>query len=58
MSTGLPNTAKRAEATIQFFEERGREVVGVTIKGTEFKLDFAKPEKAQGHEVDLVDMSQ
>jgi len=47
--------AKKAEAAIRYFEERGREVVGVTIKGSEFKLDFARPEKPAVEDVDLVE---
>lgn len=54
----LPSAAKRAAETIRYFEDQGREVVGVTIKGTEFKLDFAEKTKATGSEVDLIDMSQ
>lgn len=50
----LPTAAKKAEAAIQFFEDQGREVVGVTIKGSEFKLDFARPD--EGADMDGVDL--
>jgi hypothetical protein len=53
-----PTTAKRAEATIRYFEELGRKVSGVTIKGAEFKIDFAGPPAADIPEADLVDMSK
>jgi len=58
MTANTPSAAKRAEAAIRFFEDAGREVVGVTIKGTEFKLDFARPEKDAVPSIDLVNMSQ
>ena len=54
----LPPVAKRVETTIRFFEENGREVVGVTIEGTKFHLDFAKPDAPVVPDVDLVKMGQ
>jgi uncharacterized protein YkuJ len=51
-------TTKKAMAAIHYFEQQGREVIGVAIKGTEFKLDFAKTDKDQTSDVDLVDMGR
>lgn len=51
-------TTQRAMDAIQFFEEQGREVVGVAIKGTEFRLEFSKSAAEQAPDVDLIDMSQ
>ena len=52
-----PSVAKRAEATIQYFEERGRIVSGVTIKGAEIKVEFeTAPLKNAEESVDLVRM--
>lgn len=51
-------TAKRAEEAIRFFEDSGREVSGVTFKGTEFKIDFAKQAAKAVNEADLIDMSK
>ena len=58
MTARPPSAAQRAEAAIRFFEERGREVVGVTIKGSEFKLEFAKVAPEAANEADLIDMSR
>ncbi|MEM6465606.1 MAG: hypothetical protein AAF679_03745 [Pseudomonadota bacterium] len=56
--TDTPFAAKRAEAAIRYFEDAGREVVGVTFKGSQYKIEFAKPEKDAVPAIDLVDMSQ
>ena len=56
-SAGVTATVKRAEATIRFFEERGREAVGVTIDGSKFKLDFAQFDKDVVSLADLITVS-
>lgn len=58
MANPTPTTAKKAEAAIRFFEERGRMVSGVTIKTGEFSIAFAIPETDKIPEADLVDMSR
>lgn len=51
-------TTQRAMDAIKFFEDHGREVASVAIKGTEYRLEFAKPDEDQAPAVDLIDMSQ
>jgi len=58
MTSQPPTTAKKAEAAIRFFEQHGRKVSGVTIKGTSFSIDFAMPSGQDIPEADLVDMSK
>jgi hypothetical protein len=58
MTAPIPTAVKRAEATIRFFEERGRRVSGVTIKGSEFSIDFEPQPKSDIPDADLVTMSK
>ena len=54
----VPPVTKRAEAAIKYFEDRGRSVVGVTIKGTEFSLEFAQVSQDPHSDADLVGMGK
>jgi len=51
-------TTKKAMAAIRYFEEQGKEICGVAIKGSEFKLDFKSDVSERSTAADLVDMSQ
>lgn len=48
---------QKALTAIQFFEETGRTVVGVSIEGTKYKLEFAD-EKTTASGADLVTMGK
>ena len=58
MTRHTPSTAKKVEATIRYFESHGRKVSGVTIKGSEFSIDFAVQPAVDLPEADFVDMSK
>jgi hypothetical protein len=58
MTAQTPPTAKKAEAAIRFFEQNGRKVSGVTIKGAEYSIDFAAPPAQDIPEADFVNMSK
>lgn len=47
----------KAEAAIRFFEERGREVVGVKVDGSKYHIEFAKSDDP-ATDPDLITMSK
>ena len=54
----LEKKAKDAEALIRFFEDCGRQVVGVTLDGKGIHLDFATSQPEAVNVADLVRMDQ
>jgi len=57
-TTQPPTAAKKADQLIRHFESQGRDVVAVTIKGAEIRLDFARPKAATIDPVDLITMGE
>ena len=54
----LEKKAKDAEALIRFFEDQGRQVVGVTLGGNGVRLEFATEQVERVNAADLVRMDQ
>ena len=52
----MSTAAKKAEAAIRYFEERGHKVASVTIKRDAYTLDYKDAEKPIVEDVDLVDI--
>ena len=48
--------ADEADALIRFFEDRGRQVISVTLDGKVIRLDFGVEEKDAANAVDFVRM--
>lgn len=57
-SLKTPTTAKKAEATMRYFEDQGRKVSSVSIKGTEISIDFAPDAAPATNAIDLVNMGE
>lgn len=51
-------TAKKALRDIRFFEDEGREVVGVRIEGRNYEIQFASRDKVDIDPADLVNMGE
>ncbi|MDR6264866.1 hypothetical protein [Roseobacter sp. N2S] len=58
MTKVLEKRAKDAEDLIQYYENRGRVVTGVSFAGAKIHLDFAAPNEKDLSPADLVRMDQ
>lgn len=56
MRKTLEKKAVEADALIRYFEERGRQVAGVTLDGKLIHIDFALETQKSNNPADLVRM--